>query len=79
MVSNIQGDQCQNQCVIHSCTVPIFGCHWIVTLIKEPSNWQYVVQDRLAVKQLQFACEQACTDNLQFSLGQEVLAVHLLL
>ena len=41
--------------IMDSCTIPMFGCHWIVTLIK---GTQYVAQDRL-VKQLQFYCEKA--------------------
>ena len=44
--------------IIDICTVPMFGCHWIVTLIKE----------RLAVKQLQFACEQAFPAALHWQL-----------
>ena len=38
--------------------------HWL----REPSHWQYVVQDRLAVKQLQFACEQAFPAALHLQL-----------
>ena len=57
------------------CLAVIGLWHWS----RKPSHWQYGVQDRLVVKQLQFACEQAFPAALHWQLTYRVRRVDLIL